>query len=366
MASVGGTESTGIAGSIIATGFSGVVPIASGGTGQTSAIAAFNALSPMTAYGDVIYGGTSAPGQGTALAGNITTTKKFLSGVGTGSTAAAPAWAALGSTDIPVLMPLSGSLATMNATTGVSGQLFFNTTYSVTYQWVTDRWSFLGQIDPRYGFSLFDEFMGTDRIGQLDWNTNAGTVNLATSATTTQTGVLALSQGTSGSVANLRLNLAGVLLGAPNDIYMEALVNVPTLATVGEDFVAGLGMNDNAAFDVNGSCTDGVWFGVNRAKNGANFILSSSANSATTAVLSGFTLTAGQFYRVNLNVFGGVTAVLYANGASIAALGTNVPTGSGRNTGVQIKLDKTAGTFANQFQVDYFSMQTFFNGQRVP
>lgn len=44
----------------------GTVAIANGGTGQTTKAAAFDALSPMTASGDIIYGGTS--GTGTRLA----------------------------------------------------------------------------------------------------------------------------------------------------------------------------------------------------------------------------------------------------------------------------------------------------------
>ena len=44
----------------------GTVPVANGGTGATSANAGFNALSPMTTAGDIIYGGTS--GAGTRLA----------------------------------------------------------------------------------------------------------------------------------------------------------------------------------------------------------------------------------------------------------------------------------------------------------
>lgn len=77
------------------------VAIAQGGTGQTTAAAGFNALSPMTTLGDVIYG--DASGAGTRLAGNITTTKKFLSQTGDGTNSAAPAWAALASTNIPTL-----------------------------------------------------------------------------------------------------------------------------------------------------------------------------------------------------------------------------------------------------------------------
>jgi Chaperone of endosialidase len=61
------------------------ITIASGGTGQTSAAAAFNALSPMTTAGDLIYGGAS--GAGTRLA--ATTNGYVLTLVG-----GSPAWSA--------------------------------------------------------------------------------------------------------------------------------------------------------------------------------------------------------------------------------------------------------------------------------
>ena len=50
----------------LTTGVTGTLPIGNGGTGQTTAAAAFNALSPMTTGGDLIYGGSS--GVGTRLA----------------------------------------------------------------------------------------------------------------------------------------------------------------------------------------------------------------------------------------------------------------------------------------------------------
>lgn len=48
------------------TAYSGTVPLAKGGTGQTTKGPAFDALSPMSALGDIIYGGAS--GTGTRLA----------------------------------------------------------------------------------------------------------------------------------------------------------------------------------------------------------------------------------------------------------------------------------------------------------
>jgi len=77
---------------------SGVTPITAGGTGQTTAAAAFDALSPMSALGDLIYGGAS--GTRTRLAGNTTTTKKYLSQTGDAVNSAAPAWAQVAFADL--------------------------------------------------------------------------------------------------------------------------------------------------------------------------------------------------------------------------------------------------------------------------
>ena len=83
----------------------GQVAIANGGTGQSTKAAGFNALSPMSAAGDVIYGGTS--GAGTALA--IGTAGQVLT-VNAGATA--PVWAAPAT---------SGTVTSVSGTGTVSG-----------------------------------------------------------------------------------------------------------------------------------------------------------------------------------------------------------------------------------------------------
>ena len=80
------------------TNVTSTLPIANGGTGQITAPAAFNALSPMTVLGDVIYGG--AAGAGTSLPGNTTTTPKYLKQTGNGTISSAPLWASLSNTDV--------------------------------------------------------------------------------------------------------------------------------------------------------------------------------------------------------------------------------------------------------------------------
>ena len=88
-----------------------------GGTGQTSKAAGFNALSPITTLGDLIYG--DAANSNARLAGNTTTTKQFLSSTGNGTNAAAPAWGALANADIPTALTgktYNGLTLTANAT----------------------------------------------------------------------------------------------------------------------------------------------------------------------------------------------------------------------------------------------------------
>ena len=79
----------------------GVVAIVNGGTGTTTAAAAFAALSPLTTLGDTLYE-NSAPA-GTRLAGNVTATRNFLVQTGNGTISAAPSWGTISAADVPAL-----------------------------------------------------------------------------------------------------------------------------------------------------------------------------------------------------------------------------------------------------------------------
>ena len=68
----------------------GIIAIVNGGSGTTTAIGAFNAVSPMTTLGDIEY--ENAAPSGTRLAGNTSTQRQFLSQAGNGTISAAPAW----------------------------------------------------------------------------------------------------------------------------------------------------------------------------------------------------------------------------------------------------------------------------------
>lgn len=92
--------------------YSGVVSLASGGGGGFT--------NPMTTLGDIIY--EDATPAAARLAGNTTSTRKFLRQTGTGSVSAAPAWDTLVAGDVPNLDAskiTTGQLALARGGTGV-------------------------------------------------------------------------------------------------------------------------------------------------------------------------------------------------------------------------------------------------------
>lgn len=120
------TEVFGRTGAVVATSgdysfseISGTAAIAQGGTGQTSAAAAYNALSPMTTLGDIEY--ESGANTAARLAGNTTATKKFLTQTGTGTVSGAPAWNTIAVGDVPTLnQSTTGTAAGLSSTLAVA------------------------------------------------------------------------------------------------------------------------------------------------------------------------------------------------------------------------------------------------------
>lgn len=101
------TTSSGIS---LASEVSGTLPLANGGTGQATKAAAFDALSPMTASGDLIYGGAS--GTGTRL-------PKGTDGQVLSLASGLPVWSSAGSGDVTgTASSVSGEIALFGDTTG--------------------------------------------------------------------------------------------------------------------------------------------------------------------------------------------------------------------------------------------------------
>lgn len=206
-----------------ATNVSGVVAIANGGTGQTGATAAFNALSPLTTLGDLLYGGTS--GSGTRLAGNTTTTKNLLTQTGNGSASAAPVWESL-STILDSISSTQGSILYRNSSgwtslgPGTSGQCLQTQGAGANPQWAA-----CGSVAVK-GYAWVDTGNGLGSTNTFirrfaNIRAESGTVDYADSSTaggsftSTDTQICSVHYCDSGTAAkNFGLSLNGTTLNS--------------------------------------------------------------------------------------------------------------------------------------------------------
>jgi hypothetical protein len=117
-----------------ATNVTGTVAIANGGTGQTTASAAFAALSPNTTLGDITYGsGTNTDAR---LGGNVSTSQAVLTQTGNGTVSAAPSWSTvLNASVIPTTgLNITQHYGTITTDTDAGGNCTFNLATSDWHQ----------------------------------------------------------------------------------------------------------------------------------------------------------------------------------------------------------------------------------------
>ncbi len=173
--------------------------VANGGTGQTTANAALNALlptqaaqtgkflqtdgsntswtaalvNPMTDVGDIIYGGTS--GATTRLAPNITTTRRFLTGTGTGSAGQTPVW-----TDLTATLP--GSVSGSAIASGYIGEVLTVTNASPQSPGLTDAYKTLVTLSLSPGVWRVEGVTSFDPTGISGYTRQISGISLTTNA----------------------------------------------------------------------------------------------------------------------------------------------------------------------------------------
>jgi hypothetical protein len=150
----------------LASQVTGTLPIANGGTGATTAAAAYNALSPMTTLGDITY--EASGGSAARLAGNTTATKQFLVQTGTGTVSAAPAWAAIAAADVPTLNQNTTGTASGSVSGTASYVPKFTSANVVGNSLIYDSGSHIG-----IGTTTLNQIGGT-RTVSINGSTDAG------------------------------------------------------------------------------------------------------------------------------------------------------------------------------------------------
>jgi hypothetical protein len=254
----------------------------------------------------------------------------------------------------------------MQGLTGVAGQSFFNTTYNSWFDWNVDRW-FPRYPDPRYGFLHREKFAGATVAASFPFGNNTtGSGNAIDGAPATdQMGALILECTNTGETANIRTSLTQYLTGGM-DLYMEAIMKIPTLSDASDTINVLMGMNDNAAFETSGLPTDGIFASFKSTINGAKMIMNTSSNSTRTATNSaGANIVANTWFRTSIYVNAGTSAQFFLNGTSQGTVSTNLPTGAGRYSGFQIKLDKSgAGAAPRQVYIDHVLIYGYYSAAK--
>lgn len=236
-----------------ASNVTGTVAIANGGTGQTTASAAFNALSPITTTGDLIIGnGTNSATRlpigtnGYVLTSNGTTATWSVSAGGVtsfsaGTTGLTPSTATTGA------VTLAGTLAVANGGTGVTTSTGSGNTVLSTSPTLT-----------------------TPTINQL---TSAAATSLVLQSAGTTALTLDTSQNATFAGSVKPLSTSGIIGTTTNDN-----ANAGSVGEYVSSSVTGVSLNTTAANATSISLTAGDW--------DARIVLSSGGASATcTAVL---------------------------------------------------------------------------------
>jgi len=222
---------------------SGTVAIANGGTGQTTATAAFNALNPMTTTGDLIYEASAS----TAARLPIGTSGQVLTVSG-----GVPAWAA------------APGASTLNITdfTATSGQTTFTVTYTV------------GLVEGVYRNGI--------KLGQADYTATSGTsIVLASGAVTGD--LVQVVYFTAVAVTNVVNSITagtGISVSGPTgNVTISSTVTGPTVTgttTSGTYYIVGTTSTSGALTTASISNTNAVSYNASTGALTAVSVVSSS------------------------------------------------------------------------------------------
>ncbi len=296
------------------------IAITNGGTGQTTKASAYNALTPITTLGDLVYG--SAANTASRLAGNTTSTKQFLTQTGNGTISAAPIWGTIGNTDVSGL----GTLSTLNSV-DLSGIQATGTLAAARFGALTgDVTNTAGS----YATTIANNAVTLAKFQQISTNTLLGrsTASTGNAEVITVGSGLSLSGGTlsatntnAGTVTSVSVVSANGLAGT---VANATTIPAITLSTS----VSGMLKGNGTAIS---SATAGTDYSLGTSALATGILKSTTTTGALSIAVAGDFPTLNQnttgnaaTVTTNANLTGDVTSV--GNATTLATVNSNIGT----------------------------------------
>lgn len=300
----------------------GTIGILYGGTGQTTASAAYNALTPITTLGDLVYG--SGTNTATRLAGNTTTTKQFLSQTGTGTISAIPSWSTVSKSDVGLGSVENTALSTWAGSTNITTLGTIATgTWSATTIGTTKGGTGLTAI------GTANQVLGVNSgATALEYKTltagsnvsithGVGTVTIAATGTVTSVG---LSLPAIFTVTNSPVTSSGTLTGTLATQTANLVFAGPTTGVAATPTFRSLVAADLPTITSLGTVTTGTWNAsiIGLAYGGTNANITAVNGAVAYSTASALALTAAGTANQVL-VSNGAAAPTWASGLTLNA-----------------------------------------------
>jgi len=255
----------------------------------------------------------------------------------------------------------------MNAITPADGMMVYNTdegsmfTYNTDWGWESNSLKY----NTVFGTQYFNDLLGiipastaATQDGNIAISTIGGAVTTFTTPTANRQGIIELSTSTSATsrsyiATSNQTSTQSMVLGGGKILY-EVSVQIPTLSTSGERFafIAGFTSTLNSITISNGAAflydEGGVAAG---SAASANWQVVTSSATTRTYTTTATTVTAGQWYKLQVIVNAAATSVgFYIDGTLVHTETSTIPTAA---IGFANQIIKSNGTTARTVLVDY-------------
>ncbi len=318
------------------------IGISKGGTGATTKTAAFNALSPMTTLGDLIYSDGS---NNVRLAGSTVNARRFLRQLGNGSVSAAPAWDALVDGDIP--SALTGkTYNALSLTANATGFSLAGGTTSKTLT-VSNTMTLAGTDSSTLNIGAGGTLGSAAFTASSAYAPAAGSGSITTVGTigsgNWQGSAIGISYGGTGAASKTAgFNALSPASTLGDLIYHDGTNNVRLAGstTTGKRFLTQTGTGTDSAApgwnsivdaDIPAALTGKSYNGLNLTANATGFSIAGGTTSKTLTISNSLTLAGTDGSTLNIGAGGTLGSAAYTDAASYLTSGGALGTPSSGN-----------------------------------